>query len=162
MRNTVLAVSLLAVVGLVAGCSSMANSVPGVGVPLWIDTPDSFEIIGRVQGTSTGGYLFGFIPIGVENKTGAIASAPSGGGQPPGGILRSIFPFNLIIAAASSPGGYDPVARAAVYNAIESVPNADALLAPRWNSLKKNYIIYSEKTVTVKGKAVRFVGSGTK
>jgi hypothetical protein len=42
------------------------------------------------------------------------------------------------------------------YNAIESVPTADALLAPRFASKMSNSIVYVEETVTVKGKAIRY------
>ena len=71
------------------------------------------------------------IPVGMERKSGTVVFGPMRGIQ-------------------------NPVMAAAVYNAIESVPDADALLAPRWECVKKNYVVYSEATYTVKGKAIRY------
>ena len=120
----------------VVGCSAASNSIPEARVggmtlaPL--ATNSSYEIIGQAEGTASGSYLFGFIPVGVERKSGSIAG---------------------------SWAYMTPVERAAVYNAIDSVPDADALIAPRFAAVSKNYLIYSEETVTVKGKAIRYVGS---
>ena len=142
MRKFMLVMGCIVIAGLFVGCTTMAKGMPSVSVPLQgLNTTDSYYIIGPAEGTSTGGYLFGFIPVGVEYKAGSIAGA----GQ-----------MSLLRGGAGRPGGFSPVARAAVYNAIESVPEADALLAPRWEKVTKNYLIYSEQTVTVKGKAVRY------
>lgn len=114
-----------------SGCMSMSKVAPTSGVPLEaLKTTATYDVLQDTEGTSTGAVLFGFIPIGVENKNGVIAT----------GV----------------PTVMDPVSRAAVYNAIEAVPTADAMLAPRWNKIVKNYFIYKELTVTVKGKAIRY------
>ena len=135
MRNVSLVLLLLAVV-MSAGCSMSGNSIPQgyvgrIGLQN-MSTTSSYEILGPAEGTSTGGRLFFIIPIGMENKFGNI------------GVMN---PFQ------------NPVQAAAVYNAIESVPDADMIIAPRFSIVSKNYLIYREDTVTVKGKAVRFVGS---
>jgi len=133
MRRYLVIGGILAVVALLSGCTSMANSAPGADLHLReMKTSDTYHIIGPTTGTSTGGYLFGFIPVGMERKSGQVAFGT--------------FPV----------GGINPVVRAAVYNAIDAIPEADALIVPRWESLKKNYIVYSELTVTVKGKAIRY------
>ena len=109
----------------------MKSTVPGTGVPLGeISTSATYDIIGPAKGTATGASLFGFISIGGEKKFGSIATGKLG-------------PKN-------------PVVQNAIYNAIQSVPTADALIAPRWNTQVKNYIIYKESTVTLEGKAIRY------
>jgi hypothetical protein len=97
-----------------------------------MNTSATYDIIGDAKGTATGASLFGIIPIGGERKVGSI-----------GGVMV-----------------FDPVEQAAIYNAIESVPTADSLMWPRFQVETKNYIVYVEKTVTVKGKAIRFNTSG--
>ena len=113
---------------LTAGCVSKSASIPDVGTPdIPFSTTATVDVLGPAQGISSGGILFGFIPIGCEKKSG-------------------------------STGGYnsDPVAKAAVYNAIESVPGADALISPRYKANITNYIVYKKKTVAVQGKAIRY------
>ena len=136
MRNVSLVLLLLAV-AMSAGCSTVGNSIPQGYVGALqlgnMSTNSSYEILGPAEGTSTGGRLFGFIPIGMERKVGNIGPR--------------INPFQ------------NPVQAAAVYNAIESVPDADLIIAARFSTVSKNYLIYREDTVTVKGKAVRFVGT---
>jgi len=114
----------------ISGCKSYTSTAPlgAVAVCAELKTTATYDIIGDATGSATGGRLFGLIPIGGENKFGQIGSR-----------------FNV-----------NPVVRAAVYNAIESVPTADTLLAPRYSIKSSNYIIYIEETVTVKGKAVRY------
>lgn len=116
----------------ISGCVSYSSVAPmgGVGAVQLAElkTTATYDIIGDATGSATGGRLFGFIPIGGENKVGQVGS--------------------MMV--------FDPVVRAAIYNAIESVPAADTLLAPRYSVKSSNYIVYSEQTVTVKGKAVRY------
>jgi len=127
---------------MLAGCTMSVNSVPMGGVPLQkLETKATYDILGPAVGTSSGGYILGFIPIGVEKKSGSVAG-------------DSVVSMGLF-----GPQSYSllsPVDRAALYNAIESKPGADALLAPRWERVKKNYIVYVETTATVKGKAIRY------
>jgi len=131
MDRRFLVVVLIFGIAAMAGCSASSAQIPEARVGLSpLSTTASYEIIGDAVGTSSGGRLFFFIPVGTENKTGLIGS----------GV-----------------GTLNPVQSAAVYNAIESVPTADALLAPRFSAVSKNYLIYSEQTVTVKGKAIRYV-----
>jgi hypothetical protein len=113
---------------LTAGCVSKSSSIPNVGTPdIPFSTTATVDVLGPAQGISSGGVLFGFIPIGCEKKSGS--------------------------AGMYNP---DPVARAAIYNAIESVKGADALIAPRYKKDVTSYIIYKKTTVAVKGKAVRY------
>lgn len=113
------------------GCTMMQTSIPGIGAPLGdLKTQATYDVIGPAKGTATGATLFGIIPIGGEKNFGTIAT---------GGFQRYV----------------DPVVANATYNAIASVPTADAIIAPRWSTKIDNYIIYQERTVTLEGKAVR-------
>lgn len=122
-------VAACALAGL-AGCMTQSNKIPGMGgVPLAeLQTTATYDVIGDATGTSTGGKLFGIFRVGGEDKVGQLGGT-------------------LILS---------PVEAAAIYNAIESVPTADALIAPRWSKKIENYVIYSHETVTVKGKAIRY------
>lgn len=117
------------------GCIYHGSSVSSPAVGLEMKSTATYDIIGDATGTSTGAMLFGFIPIGCENKYGEM-------GQPfyAGGFVKF----------------QSPVEAAAIYNAIESVPTADAIMAPRFVREGSNYIVYRKETVTVKGKAIRY------
>ncbi len=129
--------ALVACVTVSAGCMSSAKVAPGVGFPLGaMSTTATYDVLGDTEGSSTGGILFGIFPIGCEKKSGCIAT----------GSAMPAFPPK-------------PVEDAAVYNAIEAVPGADALFAPRFNIEQTNYIVYKKKTVNVKGKAIRINSS---
>jgi len=111
------------------GCVSSFNRMPQGSVALEpLKTTATYDVIGDATGTATGGKLFGFIRVGGEDKYGQLG--------------------NIFLVS--------PVEKAAAYNAIESVPTADALLAPRFESKHANYLVYSSETVTVKGKAIRY------
>lgn len=132
LRLTVVAALLVA---LGSGCMMMSSSIPEISaVPMEeMKTTATYDIIGPAEGTSTGGYLFGFFAVKCENKSGAIGASV--------GLDRL----------------YSPVQQAAVYNAIESVPTADALISPRFHTtVEKNFFLYREETVTVRGKAIRY------
>jgi len=112
------------------GCISYNNQVPTGNIPLKpIETTATYDVLGDAKGTATGSFLFGCIKLGDQYKSGSIGS------------------FGMLA---------DPVQQAAIYDAIESVPTADALIAPRFTSTTTSYVVYSEKTVTVKGKAIRY------
>lgn len=109
------------------GCVSSYNRLSQGCVGLEpLKTTATYDIIGDATGTATGGKLFGFIHVGGEDKYGQLG--------------------NTFLVS--------PVEKAAMYNAIESVPTADSLLAPRFVSKHSNYLVYSSDTVTVKGKAI--------
>jgi len=133
LRNKVSLLVLAGLVVLSTGCTTMIARVPGAGVPLAeVKTTATYDVLGPVKGSATGATLFGFIPIGSggDTKIGSIAA----------GFQRPM----------------PPVEGAAVYNAIESLPGADAIIAPRWHVTVNNYLIYQEKTVTVNAKAIRY------
>jgi hypothetical protein len=129
--------------GFLAGCTHLwyTYTIPGQHVGLEpLKTNATYDVLGETQGTSSGTYLFGFIPTGGEDKEAVIEYA-------------GVSNLPILGGGGTRMGA---VARAALYNAIEAKPGADALLAPRWQTVTKNYIVYREVTVTVKGKAIRF------
>ncbi|MBM4033916.1 MAG: hypothetical protein FJ291_19360 [Planctomycetes bacterium] len=133
------AASVLVGVALVAlaGCTTHYSTAPGTGVPMApLTTTATYDVLGDATGTATAGYLFYFIPLQAERKVGAIGGV---------GLLQQL-----------QGGGLPATVNAALYQAIEAQPGADAILSPRWRMVSKNYIIYREDTATVKGKAVRY------
>ena len=136
MRSVSKIMCLSAVLGLIvmsSGCKSMKAIVPGEGLPLAdIKTTATYDVIGPATGTASGQIILGFIALGVPNEAGAIATGT------PAICL-------------------DPIKNAATYKAIESVVDADALVAPRWHiETTDNWIVYKKVTATVKGKAIRY------
>ena len=133
LRRLMVLSALVACLSVFTGCMSSAKVAPGVVFPLGeMSTTATYDVLGDTQGESSGGILFGFIPLGCESKCGTIAF----------GATMPAFPPT-------------PVKDAAVYNAIEAVAGADALFAPRFNIEQTSYIVYKTKTVHVKGKAIR-------
>jgi len=139
MKKECLGLAVVCAMMGLTGCISYTNKAPSGYVPLAeLKTTATYDVIGDAIGTSTGATLFGFIRVGGENKSGTV-----------GGML----PLNPMEKM-------NPVENAAVYNAIESVPTADSLLAPRYSHKVSDYVIYKEETVTVKAKAIRYNVSG--
>ena len=129
MKKACFSLAVVCAMAGLTGCVTHLNSAPYGSVPLEeLKTTATYDVIGAATGTATGGKLFGLIPIGGETNYGQV-----------GNMIQ-----------------LNPVAKTAVYNAIESVPTADALLAPRFARKVSNYIVYTEETITVKGKAIRY------
>ena len=77
--------------------------------------------------------------------------------QGPGAVLMKVLLLPLALLGLGGGGdASNAVERAAVFNALESMPGADALMAPRWNIKEENYIIFKRIEATVKGKGVRY------
>ena len=134
MKKVCFGVAAACMLAGLTGCVSQANRLASWTPPLEeLKTTATYDVIGDAKGTATGETLFGFIPLsfGGESKKGQLAGS-------------------LIL---------NPIESAAYYNAIESVPTADALIATRSTREVKNYIVYVKETVTVKGKAIRFNNS---
>lgn len=136
MRSVSKILCLSTVLGLVvmfSGCSSMKAVAPAGALPLQeLKTSATYDVIGPATGTASGTVILGFIALGVPNEAGAIAT-----GTPSVSL--------------------DPIKNAATYKAIESVKDADALVAPRWHiETTDNWVVYKKVTATVKGKAIRY------
>ena len=143
------------VVGLgLTGCRALANQAPYAGVPLEeLKTKGTYDVLQTAEGSSSGAVLLGIFPIGLEDKRGqeAFPDKRDGGagflGIPPiFSFLGDIFP-----------DAEGRVRSAALYNAIEAQPGADALLSPRFNTDTTNYFfIYKEVSAKCRGKAIRY------
>jgi len=134
MRNLTLLLALGASIILI-GCSSMGNSMRetaySVEFPLG---PDDYEIIGEVQGSATVTTIFYFIRVGAKSQTGDIT------------VVGNVTPIFLADIAKQN----------AIYNAIASVPDADALIFPKFETKTSSFpILYKTKTVKVRAKAIR-------
>ena len=135
-RLSLLSINLLAV-----SCITHGNSTPSA-LPLGsMSTTATYDVLGDATGTSKGAIVLWFFQIEGENKSGSVAGGSSSGG----GIFSSLL--------GSMPS---PVEAAAIYNAIESVPGADALISPRFHRDIVDYLgFYRTEVVTVTGKAIR-------
>ena len=111
----------------------MKAVAPGGALPLAaLKTTATYDVIGPATGSASGAVILGFISLGVPNEVGVINT-----GVPTISLC--------------------PIQNAATYKAIESVENADALVAPRWHiETTDNWIVYKKITATVKGKAIRY------
>jgi hypothetical protein len=132
----VLGLVILASVGgaLLGGCKTIYNHTPGRSVTLdGLKTAGTYDVLGPTQGTSGGtSILFGLFTAGFEDKSG------DWGGE------------------AGGRGGRSRALSAAHFNAIESLPEADALLASRWVVEEENFLLFSTFKATVKGKGIRY------
>ncbi len=128
---------------LLSGCTSMSTRLPRADAGSVPQNADfSTEIIGEAEGESSGMRILFIFSIGVERKHGEIEKDHST-------LVMGDMPSERFRLR-------DRVEAAAVYNAIESVPEADALLAPRFSRTRRNYILFARETVTVTGKAVAY------
>jgi len=128
MKHSFVSAIIAGAASFMTGCMSQSTGLPGA-LPLGdIRTTATYEVLGPATGSSSGMTCLGFIPFGGEAKRGSIG----------GGSLMM-----------------KPVEAAAVYNAIESVPGADAIISPRWMTHRENYILFSKDKAIVRGKAIR-------
>lgn len=131
------------------GCRSAANSAPYAAVPLEeLKTTGTYDVLNTTEGSSSGGVLLFFFPIGFEDKRGQ--SMETGGSANP---LVSVFES---VASVFMPDAEGRVRSAALYNAIEAQAGADAILAPRYETETTNYIIYTHVTAKCRGKGLRY------
>jgi len=128
---------ILVVVSSLTGCASYFNHAPNageLGIGLSASSSVTYDVIGDAKGTASGQLCCGIIPIGLNNKFGAV-----GAGAP---LIRP----------------QDQFLSEAYYNAIQSVPSADALVAPRYEMTLSGFPII-DVSVTVRGKAIRINNS---
>jgi len=131
VRNVVIGGLLL---GIGAGCSTRIARIPIVPVPeLKIEalTRADYRVIGPAQGEATASAVFLF-PLPICWVT------VSGGGT-------YMFRLNASRRARDL----------AMYNAVESVPNADAMLTPRFKDERSSvFVWYTRHHSVVTGKAI--------
>ena len=114
----------------VSSCSSLTVPAAGIGRIEFEPLKSSeYEILGDAEGEATVGHFL-FFPFGDVGETGGIGNA---------------FLFS------------SQAYKAAMYKAVESVPQADAILLPRSKSEKMEFLLFGKCTVTVKGKAIKIL-----
>ncbi len=132
-----------------AGCTSLGKSYPvnrvSSGIEIMPLNRNEYRVLGDTKGEACAKYfLGGKLPwfSGVPSKT-VSGSAGAGSFLASLPIIGSIF------------GGQERVAQEAIYEALEKVPGADALLSLRTRTHKKTSVplIYREECITVQGKA---------
>lgn len=155
MKKSYLIILTLGILSLMVNCQSTSgkNEIQGNSIGSTLDfkslSRKDYKIMSTVSGEASFtrtrilvfvGYNFGILGITSKHNSGSISSIPS----------------SLTI---TSP--LDFAKQTAIYNAIEKVPSADALLQPRFNTSCETTqaIIFSEEKCTVKviGKAISII-----
>ena len=113
-----------------SGCRTLTVPASGIG-QIGFEPLNSKEhkILGDAEGTATVGHILWF-PFGDILVSGSIGS--------------TFWDSGLAY-------------KAAMYKAIESVPEADAILVPRSKGSVSEFILFGYATVTVKGKAIEIL-----
>ncbi len=120
-----------------------------------LSTTGTYDILPQRTGESSGIVILGFFPVGVENKRGIVHGGANPSGGDGGGFFSTLLaPIRAIFGGGG--GAQNAVESAALYNAIESTPGADAIMAPRWHVTTTNYFLWKEIDARVKGKGVRY------
>ena len=133
MRTSVLFAAVLALL-LISGCATTLQMDRGTVYTVANLDRDHYEILGEAQGEASVSYVFFFFPIGARPEMGVLYNP------------LNMSPFSAAVG---------PVRGMALYNAIESVPGADIIIAPRYESTVKGFPpFYWTTTVKVRGKAV--------
>ena len=131
-------IATLLSLSLLTGCAATLQVDRGIVQTVATLDKDQYEIVGKVEGEATVTYVFSFFPIG---------------SKPQSGVLYNPFRPDPFSPAAGSPSGM------ARYNAIESQPGVDMIIAPRFESKVEGFPpFYWKTTVKVKGKGVKIKG----
>jgi hypothetical protein len=131
----------LVVVGLLlASCSTLTSQVPGQVLPL---APADYTVLGETSGAAEGTSLFGLLWFG-DNTFGeaSIYGAP----EIAGGLFNGLF----------NTGGTESVKKAALYNALTQMPDADTLVNQKYEIKVTNYYIFKKYEVSVKATGVQY------
>jgi hypothetical protein len=124
--------SVVAAAALMSGCSSTAKTISPAYPTLNMQSCAKYEIIGNVEGTSTGKRILIFFGSQTGHNQGSIANSFG---------MRDI----------------DSIKSDAVYNAIASTSGADAIMAPSYTVTTSGIpLLFSTRTVKVKGKAIKY------
>ncbi len=116
-----------------SGCASSYSRMDIQNAPQVGAGNADFQILSRTSGSAECQKIL-FFEVGESPCGGSVISAVTGGA-------------NQIT----------PVEQKAMTRAIDSVPNADAMLAPRYSIEETGFpLLFKKKRVTVSGKAVEF------
>lgn len=120
---------------LLSGCSSKEAISPTAYAEVSTKQCAKYEILGNTEATVTDKKVLGIIDVdGEDDNSGSLEDT-------------SVAWFDSA----------DEAKQQALYKAIENVPEADALLAPRYHIEEdKVPLFYSKRKVTVRGKAIKY------
>lgn len=152
--------ALVAVAGtmFLSGCSGSFKAYPHsmVDTALRLDSlkRDQYVILADVEGRAEGSVLFHFFEFPLNNKKTFTGSMGNEG--PKGGIGEMVMKMQGQGGAGMS-AGMSKIEQAALYNAMESQPDADGIVALR--IIKGEYLVipglFKKASVTIKGKAIK-------
>jgi len=132
---------LVACVLLVTSCASLSQSIPAKDVPL-VDA--EYTILGETTAVAEGTVLLRFINL-TDNKIGTIGASVSS----PADILKVLSPEVTVKANA-------------VYKALQQLPEADALLEPKFTVEMTDYYFIQQIKVTVKARGIKYAQGAVK
>jgi hypothetical protein len=110
----------LTAVATLAGCNMKGTSIPGAAIPF---AKADYTIMGATNAEECGTYIFGLDLIHIFNNEGAMVAPGTFTLQDAGGV----------IGAGATSGRLGPEGSRALYYALEKMPEATHLLAPRVN-----------------------------
>ena len=143
MRNLFQFGLLVGLMSLSTGCTLKNTKIPSAGVTL---AEADYIILGEISATSCGGYILG---INWETLFHQESTSISSGGN--------------ILGALLGAGAGSPEASRALYDALEEMPEATHLLAPRVKTESNGFHIgpipvFADRCATVSARGVRVVG----
>ena len=143
MRNLFQFGLLVGLMSLSTGCTLKNTKIPSAGVTL---AEADYIILGEISATSCGGYILG---INWETLFHQESTSISSGGN--------------ILGALLGAGAGSPEASRALYDALEEMPEATHLLAPRVKTESNGFHVgpipvFADRCATVHARGVRVVG----
>lgn len=163
--HTLVAASALAIVAGCAAPTAKISTMPGMDITTRVARPD-YVVIGTATGSACAeqNCFFGSCALtasvgGEELLDGRTQSESLRGVNMNSTAAVNPFLAALLGVQVDTPSGADIAEKIALYKAIESIPDADAILSPRidaevtedWNPITSKV----KSCVTVKGKAIR-------
>ena len=130
-RRLMVCLGMIAAMSLVVGCQATTVSPNYTSPPVNLEPSTTYELVGDATGSAEGTVILGLFTIGVESK---FASLPG----PSLGPLPSCA-----------------VEKNAMYNAMQDVEDADALVCPVVTIDETNYVVFKKKKVDIRAKAVK-------
>lgn len=136
MKRIIVLVLVIAMISLVfTGCVSKSRSLPGTSLPL---ADADYEVLGDTQAEFTLMRVLIFNIGEGKRNLGTLSGS--------GGLLANLnIPVDTTGIAKN----------AALYKALEQMPDADMVIEPRYKIDRTNYYIFEKVTVQVTAKAVK-------
>jgi hypothetical protein len=134
-----------------AGCTTMSNSNPGIGYfpGLELEVKRKAEVIDNVEARARQTIILGFIKLGDKN-VGTISNITG---------VSETTSRDIMSVGSHILGNKRDVMSAALYKCIEQAWDKGAdLILPLASTIKvQNYFFFKKETATVKGKALKIL-----